>query len=358
MGYIKMQMNKKPINFNQSGASAIMFALFFIMIISLISVGFATLSRRDQRATIDKTLSSQAQLAAESGINAANTYISEKVKSGSLGASDPGSVKNGCEEVGNFKYPVFSEGVRITCVTWDAKPEEAVKTLSPYDGWSFTTTNFTGKDLISWKVDAFADSMSAYDGAIGRTNLKPVQPGKLPILKVASVSTADITNTAQPKIEVYYLIPASKAGENIAPTPINLEDGPTNNRGNAAAFNVTCSANGECKADLNGYANASSLPNSRLYYFQIIGDQSATLKYQALSGAVPVKLDNIQTKIDVNAIAQDQSKRLISYISTSPGSNSTWQPYFGALADSLCKDIKVDGANNFNISGGGACPAP
>ena len=54
---------------NQKGMSSILFAMVFIIILSLIGVGFATLVRKDQRETLDKTLSFQAQYAAETAIN-------------------------------------------------------------------------------------------------------------------------------------------------------------------------------------------------------------------------------------------------------------------------------------------------
>ena len=341
--------------FDQKGASAIMFALFFIMIITLISLGFATLVRRDQRATLDKTLSSQAQLAAESGINAAKTYIISK--GDNLSVANPGENKTNCEQSGTFVYPKLSDGITITCVQWDATPTEVVKSLSPYDGWSFLHTTSTGSDRITWKVESEGLALDAYTGAPGtRTNLSTVQENKLPILKVVTVSKADISNVANPKLEIFYLIPSSKTGG--TPTSIALGDGGanTNTNGNAAAFNVACSTDGECSAQVSGYPNPAA--GARLYYFQVIGSHSARLTYESLNGLSPKEISNVKTKIDVNAMAQDQSKRLVSYIATSKESFSTWQPFFGAVADNLCKDIKIDGTNNNSVSGRPVCPIP
>ena len=118
---------------NQNGASAIMFAMVFIIVISLLTVGFATLARRDQRAALDKTLSNEAQYAAEAGVESVKEYVN---RVGTAAVSndncDPGTLISGYEK------PQFNEnGLDISCIKWDTEPTEAVKTLEPYDTWSF-----------------------------------------------------------------------------------------------------------------------------------------------------------------------------------------------------------------------------
>lgn len=60
---------------NQQGFASIVIALVLILIVSLITIGFAQLMRREQRAALDRQLSSQAYYAAESGINDAAAAI-------------------------------------------------------------------------------------------------------------------------------------------------------------------------------------------------------------------------------------------------------------------------------------------
>ena len=61
---------------NQNGFAALVVALIIIIVLSLITVGFAQLMRNDQAAALSKQLSSQAYYAAESGVNDAyEAYI-------------------------------------------------------------------------------------------------------------------------------------------------------------------------------------------------------------------------------------------------------------------------------------------
>lgn len=71
---------------NQNGLAAIIVATIIMIILSLITLGFARLMRREQRQALDRSLSSQAFYAAESAVNdavrkiqdEANPYIDDK----------------------------------------------------------------------------------------------------------------------------------------------------------------------------------------------------------------------------------------------------------------------------------------
>jgi Tfp pilus assembly protein PilX len=337
-----MNQHKKQIRLNQKGASAIMFALFFIMVISLISLGFATLSRRDQRSTLDKTLSAQAQLAAESGINAVKQYFD---------ATPTVLEKTDCADESTVSYPKFSNGTSITCLTWDATPTEAVKVLEPYKGWSFTNSTPSAFDRISWETQ---ESVGLYGGIAGRrASLPQLNTANASILKLVSVPLNDITNTVSPKVEVIYLVPGNNG---VIPSAVTLGDGANNTNGNGSVFNVNCSSN-KCSANISGYASPSS-GTQRMYYIQLIGSKTATITYSSPDGAGNLQqLTGLQAKVDVNVLSQDQSKRLVSYIPIA-STSTNWQPFFSALADSLCKDIKIDGGNANPVSGTAVCPAP
>jgi Tfp pilus assembly protein PilX len=62
---------------NQSGFASIIIAMVLILVLSLMTVGFAQLMQREQRSALDKQLSSQAYYAAESGINDAMAAINK-----------------------------------------------------------------------------------------------------------------------------------------------------------------------------------------------------------------------------------------------------------------------------------------
>jgi Tfp pilus assembly protein PilX len=369
---------------NQDGASVLMLAIFFIIIISIITVGFATLARREQRAVLDKTLSKQAQYAAESGINAVKNYVD---KVGSTSAQSNASCDPTANAAVNTNYqkPDFSSaggtGVNLSCLTWNIAPSEVSFKLENNSNLSFNNQNQTGYSLISWTTDG---GQGNYTVPAGSTKLPNIDTTKDSILKMVTVIRGDVY--AQPKVVTAYFVPAdvsrvtpayttpTMAGScpNTHPTKndyVDLGDaciGTANvDSTNGLVYYIPCSS-ATCSIHVAGYTCPSTgclgfgaAYKDRLFYFQNLGTKPATITYSAITNPYTAAeagtpLTNIAVKVDANAIAQDVSKRLVAYI---PIGNESWQPWFSALSDSLCKDYKVNGtSNNTAITGPSACP--
>jgi Tfp pilus assembly protein PilX len=60
---------------DQEGMVSIIVTMIIMVLLGLIVLGFAQLSRREQRQSLDRQLAVQAQYAAESGINQAADYV-------------------------------------------------------------------------------------------------------------------------------------------------------------------------------------------------------------------------------------------------------------------------------------------
>ncbi len=342
-----------PKKLNQSGASAIMFAMVFIVVISLIAVGFATLARRDQRAALDKNISQEAHLAAESGVNSVKEYISAK-----LAANENPATKAGCGDANPSGYVApnltSNGGPQITCITWNVTPSVAQKTLGAYETWSFEDSQPTGTTYLTFS----ASNGDVYGGLSGRRSLPNLEAGKLPIIKVAEVSKADLYNTDTPKVEIFYLIPAMNNNANFSDVGLgDFDVAQDNNQGNAVAYGVNCSS-GVCRAKIDSYPfpGDGNGDSPRLFFFQVIGDKTATITYSDTASGTGGTVTGVQAEVDVNVKINDQTKRIKARI---PYENQTWQPWFAAIADQLCKDIKVDGSNTAGIINNnlnGACP--
>ena len=69
---------------DEQGIVAIVVTMIIMIILTLIVTGFAQLARREQRATLDRQLASQAFYAAESGINDARRALEDPDFSGPL----------------------------------------------------------------------------------------------------------------------------------------------------------------------------------------------------------------------------------------------------------------------------------
>jgi len=67
--------NTESLQRNQSGMVSIMVTMILMIVMSLIVVGFAQVSRRNQRVALDRQLSTQAFYAAESGVNDAREFL-------------------------------------------------------------------------------------------------------------------------------------------------------------------------------------------------------------------------------------------------------------------------------------------
>ena len=363
-------MVKTTKKLNQTGASAIVFTMVFMLVLSLLSVGFAALAQRDQKASLDKTLSSQAQLATEAGVNSVVKYI----ENGGLSSNDqcnPGATVSG------YVMPNFNEpGFGVSCIKWELGPTEAQFSLAPFSSYSFNQKNHQGFTQVEWTTsnvqDTGAASLYADPGA---NKLPSIEGGKKSIIKIVTVINGDLyTVSPQPKVQVIYLVPyagADVSPNTITPIPDNANYGTdyvdlgSNALGTQDArsadglvYYVPCNSQ-KCSVMIAGYPTAVNNVASygdRLFYFMPIGSQTTNITYRSLDGdhGTPLALNGIQAKVDVNVIAQGQSKRTIAYI---PLQKQTWQPSFNSIADSLCKDIKVDGNNNQGkIDTATACP--
>lgn len=74
---------------NQAGVASILVTLVLMIVISLIVLGFAQVSRRTQREALDRQLSTQAFYAAESAVNGARNLIDKAIASGTALSNIP-----------------------------------------------------------------------------------------------------------------------------------------------------------------------------------------------------------------------------------------------------------------------------
>lgn len=110
---------------NQQGIVSISVAVVFIMVISLVVLGFSQVSRRNSRSALDRQLSSQAYYAAESGVNDVKAQIAKFLETG-----QPIPAQDDCKGVytkNNGDVRTSAEGNRYTCLLVNPTPKEIVK---------------------------------------------------------------------------------------------------------------------------------------------------------------------------------------------------------------------------------------
>lgn len=109
------------------GFASIVIAIILVLVLSLMTVGFADLMRKETRSALDKQLSSQASLAAETGINDAAKALNSgfafaKTQCGPLKSGDMGYMTAGWDTLGDNKVSANTAS-SYTCLTIDPAPD-------------------------------------------------------------------------------------------------------------------------------------------------------------------------------------------------------------------------------------------
>jgi len=321
---------KKITKLNELGIASMMFTIFIVLILSLIAIGFAFISRNDQRQTLDKTLSNQATYAAESAINKIQSLFREGVlerpewTSCQTDASVP--------SVNNFRNKISealpSADIKITCLKWLSDLPQLVYDpvgSSPVVVPIFPTGD-TGGLKITWqsKNGAKTDKTSATDSLTLRDN-------QIPTLRIAAAGEDTINRAG-----VVYLNP-STSGSGVSISYDAYASG--------LIANAACRDDDLCTVILN-----TGFFNGYLSIASLNGDSKVEI---SAKNGDSVKFNRAQARVDVTARSQDVFKRLIGYV---PLNDTSWRPGFVASADTLCKNYRVDGNNRTAGPAGDLCP--
>lgn len=146
----------KRVNKNQSGMISLVICMLLMIVISLMTLSFAALSRREQRQALDKQLSTQAFYAAETGINDASKSILDGTLIGDISDCSPeqqGRIKLG----DNTSIPDTldtNSSVSRTCVFVDQTPTQIDDVVGESASTVFliSATNLASLDIY-WEND-------------------------------------------------------------------------------------------------------------------------------------------------------------------------------------------------------------
>lgn len=317
-------------NINQSGMASIMFAMFLVLGISLLAIGFATLVRNDQRQVLDKTLSNQAQYAAESAIN----KVQSAIKDGTLNAENLNC--NGT--VGSTTYtPSFTAGITVTCLTWDLSLDSIKHNALGSTPW-FTPFN-ASSDIKSIKITWQPGDGNPNSAAMTepQSTLK-LNDTDMPTIRVVMAQTGAIDNA-----KTAYLSPTNQSGT------LDLSSVDSGAIGNASCNTTTRN----CEITIN---TSGLLGQNNFLSISSLNDNSnvQVRAFSSNNGSGDLAITGAQAKITANAKSQDVSKRLVAYV---PLSKTTWLPGFVASADALCKNYALGIGGNAAAPPGSTNPA-
>jgi Tfp pilus assembly protein PilV len=326
----------KQLRKSQSGMVAVMVTLIMMIVISLIVLGFAQVTRRAQRNALDSQLSTQAFYAAESGVNDAMNILK------ALPAGTAPQPKSTCADTPTYQFDTLGQsnlgsGVSYSCVTIDPTPKSipyklgassnAVIKLKTATGNPFQSLTFTWVPAPGQEGQPLANcpgAVSQYPVAAGagqwnckfavlRTELTPTDAGNLN-------RTSFMTNT-----HVNFFEPLRAGGGSVGAGA------------NAQTVGGLCqnAPVNTCKVTISGL--------SALTYYLRVGAlyQPTTVSISATdSTGASVGLAEVQAQISSTGKAQDVLRRILVAVSLDGDADSS--PSAAIISgDTVCKRFMV-----------------
>lgn len=334
----------------ESGLVAIVVAITFITIMSLIATSFALLSRNEQRQALDRQLSTQAFYAAESGINDAIEAIRDESVSiddcsdtASLNPTGTSSLGNGLsytcvlvnEQPTNLEFGPVTADDPTTVKVQAAPGSGPIRTLriswQDFDGGNIFATNDT---FLLPQASHNAQDLNSFANHTGilRTNVIPV---------TSTISRQELIDNTQ----TLFLYP--KAGNAGTAGSIGYQTGQSTQgsfvSGNCNRNNTSAQFPRFCSVDV------TSLPDANSFYVRLNGIyQSSGVTIQAFGAGGsndPLTLVGGQVIIDATGKANDVLRRIQVRVPVETKFNTPR----GALQtmDSICKLISQSTTTTF-----------
>jgi Tfp pilus assembly protein PilX len=321
---------------NQEGAASLLFTLVMIIIISLLAIGFSVITTNDQKATLDKSVSLQAEYAAQSGIN----RVVEGIINHNSAFSKSSTAT--CVPATDGLIPTFQtpNNTKITCLKWSYSPQSLVYSSANSLSTIINPTDASGNQVNISEVDitwgrSNPSPLPLYLSLFDTASLSGVESGKFPILKIV---TANFDMT---QLTTTYVVPVSGTSSVVAlgsPGINIIKVGCGTSPATSCTAKLKCLqwtanvANNSCIATNGGLLATSSFDGSQLS-INISGIQSD-------SGAA-VQFSNSQIQIDATAVSGSSVKRLIAGYTINQSSG--WSPSFVAgSAQVLGKNYRYD----------------
>lgn len=315
----------------QAGVVSLMVTMIMMIVISLLVLGFAELSRNEQRNTLDQQLSTQAYYAAESGVNDTRQAINAMIAAGQAVQS-----KTSCGNQGGYTLSGVvdaTHNVSYTCVLVDVAPATLVYNV----GYTSTVVPIAssggaiGALTLSWQLPAGTTGGSA---AGCYTNIGSL--GQFPITTGAGQWNCDYPVVRIDLLDATGGFARASWNSNTAtaflvPFNSNTVNNNTTLAARGAVVPARCTAV-TCTANITGMGGTG-------YYMRV------TTLYRSDSrlsiSANGVRFAGAEATIDATGRAQDVLRRILVAVDLT-GANAHQIPSEALIAeDSVCKRFGV-----------------
>jgi len=345
--------NRHKLSTDQRGIMAIVVTVLIMTVLSITTLAMAKMARREQRQSLDATMSVQANYAVESGINDSLEYATTDISACTDAGVINKTLASDGQQLGNtMKIPSFvstnpnpllqklslggyTVTTSYTCALISKTTKELKYTVTDSSSANISVPSPGQNSLtISWENK---DGSMAFRAACDQT--LPASWLFMPMLRV------DITNltggfsrgSMASNTGTFYLNPcASDAGTGTFVGGY----GP----GNPQIINGSCAnattATAKCTATINGITIAGLNYINLLVRLHSVYGGAANV-YISAGGA---DISGAQMTIDVTAKANDVVKRVRQKLSIDPtGSLTNDQPYLYAIEsqNAICKRLRA-----------------
>lgn len=337
-------INNKHQDSSQQGIIAIIITVVLMTLITMVTLSFSLIIRREQRQTIDRQLNSQAYYAAESAVNSVLAAIDsgivsvDDIKGTTCNGSDPASsISKLISLVPSFATAIPTTGnTKVTCLTikgngsiltYDSMPVDVSQVVH------LSTATPIGQVDISWQSNIAGSPL--FPAPIGDATFPALNnwDSHYPaVLKVELVpwnaaggnNSASLYNAS----EVYFLYPVTSL---LSPSAVS--DPAVDRKGQIvkASCNIANTPK-YCKATIKGLAGSD-------YYLRIqpiYRSASVTVGTKDIGGTA-VKLSEGQITIDATASSAGILKRIGVRRSSSSGASKIIPEFSIDSSSNICK---------------------
>lgn len=345
----------KPIstNLRQAGMASILVTMVLMVVMSLIVLGFAQVSRRNQRSALDSQLSQQAYYAAETGINDYAKIIKNYLATNPSNPDLSQLTKSTCPKPASGLYSTVgtnllngTTGVQYTCVLVTANPTSlnygsvnASAHVIPINATTaINNLTLTWQSLTSSATPA--DNCPAAS-SVGQFPTAASWTCGLGILRVDVVpTTGSISlNGLQASTMTAFLVPTKPTA--TGPGTVSYSGSGNNQYGSAAnqgaVVPAKCSNASGCSVTINNLGGTN-------YYLRVssIYQNSAiqVAGFNLSNPSAPLSLVGAQVLIDATGKDQDILRRIQVRIPINAASSNTFDSAI-ISSQSLCKQFET-----------------
>ncbi len=352
---MSVPMKNNRYKLNQRGIVSIVVTMILMIVITLIVLSFAKISRREQRNALDRQLSTQAFYAAESGVNDAKTAIASwSVNDGRFDIDYTTDCTSFAAAITPTPLPLnqslfASSAAAYTCLFVDPSPPKVIYPKSD-EQHVLPIKDKNGAAISTIEIYWDNGNVTGFLGCPDPSNNPTTWPSNCdaPVLRVELVD-ADPATPAPNDLttsKVFFIYPKAFTGGTISYGSTTGETA----EGNCSVPAPPTPPNpNRCKIVIDGLGAAG-------YFLRVKGIYDlAALTITANSGAA--ELTGAQVLIDATGKATDVERRI--QVRVPANTLSSKVPLFGVEGtDKICKKFSIygTGASNDGLCWTGGVP--